>query len=444
MIEISNLENDCNLNIPRYIKSSEQEDLHDLNAHLNGGIPNSDIDALDNYWQVFPTLRNVLFKENNRPKYSELNVETHQVRDAILNHDEFTSYWQQIDAVFQTWRKAHQDFLLDLEVKIRPKKVIHRLSEDLLKQFTGIPLLDAYDVYQRLMDYWDDVMQDDVYLIVRQGWVDAAKPEEIIPDKGKKIKETPDLTIKKKKYKMDLIPPALIINCYFKDQQDAIEILEAKQADAESTLEEFVEEHTGEDGALLGLEGKSGIPMGNVQNRVMAHREVILKTYPEGTPQHLRAKAIKKSTFGDTEWTQDIGSEDSLFNALDLPHDDDENGLFEELGVLHECLRLLKAKKQATDAHKQALNDLHISVLKKYSELNEAEVKTLVVKDKWLPKIQSEIENEVQQVTQELTGRVKKLEKRYAQPLPDLEQEVDGYSMRVSEHLREMGAVRNE
>jgi type I restriction enzyme M protein len=53
--------NDHNLNIPRYIDSSEPEDLHDLSAHLNGGIPNPDIDALENYWQVLPQLRSTLF-----------------------------------------------------------------------------------------------------------------------------------------------------------------------------------------------------------------------------------------------------------------------------------------------------------------------------------------------------------------------------------------------
>ena len=87
-----------------------------------------------------------------------------------------------------------------------PRDVIHTLSEDLLARFADLPLLNRYDVYQRLMDYWAEVMQDDVCLIAADGWVEAAKPRPIIDDKDRKIRETPDLTIGRKKYKLDLIP----------------------------------------------------------------------------------------------------------------------------------------------------------------------------------------------------------------------------------------------
>ncbi len=209
--EIASPTNDYNLNIPRYIDSSEPEDLHDLDAHLNGGIPDRDLDALDAYWTVFPSLRQALFVGNGRAGYSEARVGTQQVKNTILGHGEFKSYGKQVAAIFETWRKTHEPVLKGIETDADPKNVIHALSEDLLDRFADLPLLDPYDVYQRLMDYWDEVMQDDVYLIAADGWVEAAKPRGVIEDKEKKIKETPDLTIKRKKYKMDLIPPALIV-----------------------------------------------------------------------------------------------------------------------------------------------------------------------------------------------------------------------------------------
>ena len=432
--EIASPKNDYNLSISRYIKSIQPEDLHDLDAHLNGGIPNSDIDALDNYWQVFPTLRDVLFKGNGRPGYSEANIETHQLRATILTYDDFATYEQQVNALFQVWREAHQDFLLSIKIDTRPKEVIDKLSENLLKRFRDVPLLNPYDVYQALMDYWDETMQDDAYLITTNGWVQAAQPRP--PEK--ELKETPDLTIKKKKYKMDLIPPSLMITHYFAAEQDAIEMLEAEQAAAGQALEEFVEEHTGEEGALIGLEGKQGISNKSVIERVMEHKEAILNIYPPGTSQYIRTEAIRKTTFANKPWTQDTENENSLFKDSDLPQNHDENGLFEELGVLHECLQLLKTKKQATDARNQALNDLRLSVIQKYVELNEAEVKMLVVEKKWLPNIQSAIENEVQQVTQGLTDRVKEIEERYAQTLPELEREVETFRVKVQGHLRNM------
>ena len=128
------------------------------------------------------------------------------------------------------------------------------LAEDMLARFADLPLLDRYDVYQRLMDYWDEVMQDDVYLIAAAGWVEAATPRSIIEDKERKIRETADLTIKRKKYKMGLIPPALIVARWFATEQAAIEKLQAGRETAARELEEFVEEHAsadaGQDGPL--------------------------------------------------------------------------------------------------------------------------------------------------------------------------------------------------
>src|SRR3989454_6293174 len=269
--EIASPANDYNLNIPRYIDSSEPEDLHDLDAHLNGGIPNRDIDALDAYWAVFPSLRGELFKENGRPGYSDARVETRQVKATILAHDEFKSYAARVTAVFDDWRKAHEPRLKNLKVNDLPKAVIHALSEDLLERFADLPLINRYDVYQRLMDYWTDVTQDDVYLIAADGWIEAAKPRGIIEDKDRKIKETPDLTIGRKKYKMDLLPPSLIVARYFSKEQAAIDTLKAQQEAAAGELEEFVEEHTGEEGLLAeATNDKGNVTKSSVNDRLKA------------------------------------------------------------------------------------------------------------------------------------------------------------------------------
>ena len=269
--EIGDPANDYNLNIPRYIDASEPEDLHDLDAHLNGGIPDTDIDALNDYWTVFPTLRNSLFKANGRPGYSDPIVETQQVKTTILTHTEFTIYQQHVSVVFEEWRAAHQGFMLRIGIGTLPREVIHTLSEDLLERFTDLPLLEPYDAYQKLIDYWDETMQDDVYLIAADGWGAAAKPRGIIEDKQAKVKETPDLVIKKNKYKMDLIPPALIVARYFVSEQDAIAVLKTNQATAESELAEFVEEHTGEDGLLADAVNDSGnITASSVKARLTA------------------------------------------------------------------------------------------------------------------------------------------------------------------------------
>ena len=391
--EIADPANGYNLNIPRYIDTSEPEDLHDLCAHLNGGIPDTDIDALNDYWSVFPTLRNALFKANGRPGYSDPLVETQQVKTTILTHPEFNAYQQQVSAVFQAWCEAHEQRLLAIDVGTSPREIIHTLSEDLLSHFNDGQRLDRYDVYQELMDYWDEVMQDDVYLIASDGWVKASKPREVI--QSKQVKETPDLVIKKRKYKMDLIPPALIVARYFADEQDVIEMLQANQAAAESGLAEFVEEHTGEDGLLADAVNDSGnITAASIKTRL---------------------KAL----------TPDL-------TTLGQDNDDEHN-------VLEQCLSLLDAKSKAEKAVKDAQLELDKSVLAHYATLTETKIKVLVVEDKWFASIQAAIDSEVQRLTQALTSRVQELEERYAQPLPNLARDVDTFSARVEAHLKNMG-----
>ena len=422
--EIASPDNDYNLNIPRYIDSSEPEDLHDLHAHLNGGIPNRDIDDLDAYWKVFPSLRKALFKSNGREGYSEARVETRQVKTTILAHEEFRAYADRAGAIFKLWREAHEPLLKGLEIDDKPKEVIHTLSEDLLVRFADLPLLSRYDVYQRLMDYWAEVMQDDVYLIAADGW-EAGRILRTAYEK-----ETPDFSVKKGnktlKYVGELIPASLVVARFFSKEQAELDQLEAEVAEATQRREEFEEEHGGDEGALNGLEGKSGIAKKNVQERAVVLKETILKVFPVGTFQHDQAKEIKKTTFGTKPWSKGVK---------------DEDGLFEELDILYDFLQLTDEEAKKKKAHKTALAALHKAVIEKYPKLTEAEIKALVVEDKWISSIESAIESEVQRLTKGLAGRVQELEYRYAQPLPELEVEVEMLSDKVGTHLKKMRLV---
>ena len=388
--EIADPANDWNLNIPRYIDSSEPEDLHDLDAHLQGGIPDRDLDALDPYWNVFPSLRQELFAGNGRAGYSDARVETPQTKAAILRNREFRSYEARVAAIFEAWRETHEPVLEGLKQDANPKEVVRALAEDLLARFADLPLLDAYDVYQRLMDYWDEVMQDDVYLVAAQGWTEAARPRGVIEDKERKIKETPDLVIKRRKYKMDLIPPGLIVARYFGDEQATVEALQARREAAAHELEEFVEEHTGEEGLLEDAVNDKG-------------------------------KVTK----------------DSVNARLKAARDEPESG--EERNALEHCRTLIEVEARAAKAVREAQTRLNEQVLDRYGVLTEEEIKELAVGDKWFPSIGGAIEDEVQRLTQQLAGRVKELEERYGRPLPELEREVKAFGAKVEGHLKRMG-----
>ena len=416
--------NEYNLNIPRYIDSSESEDLHDIDAHLNGGIPDRDLETLDAYWTVFPSLRQALFQGNGRSGYNEVRGETQQVKAVILGHGEFKSYEQGVAAVFDAWRKAHEPVLKEVETNANPKDVIHTLSEDLLARFGDLSLIDPYDVYQRLMDYWEETMQDDVYLIAAEGW-QAGRILRAAYDK-----EPPDFTIKKGqktfKYVGELVPASLVIARFFSNSQQELERLEKEVSESVQRREELEEEHGTTDGALTGLEGKSGITKGNVQQRAMRLKEAIQKAYLEGTPEHDQAKSIKKTTFGSCHWTKNIRDEDALF---------------EELDILYDYLQIVEDESIRKKEYKQKLDALHKSVVEKYDRFTEVEIKALVVEAKWFARIRADIEGEMRRLTQQLAAHVEILEERYARPLPELEREVDKYSEKVEGHLKKMGVV---
>jgi type I restriction enzyme M protein len=395
MVSFAEIEaNDYNLNIPRYIDTSEPEDLHDLDAHLNGGIPNRDIDALEDYWQVFPALRPVLFQANGRAGYSDACIPANEVKATILGRPEFAVFSKRVLTIFAEWRAAHLPTLMSLTIGSDPKALIHELSEDLLNRFAKAELVDKYDVYQHLMDYWAEVMQDDIYQIAQDGWKEAAELRLIVEDKDKKIKETPDLVINAKKYKADLIPPALIIARYFAKEQAAIDELQAAKDALSQELEAFIEEHSGEEGLLEDARTDKG----------------------KVTKASVKAR-LKELTMGNGQLTE-VG---------------------EEMTVLQRCQQLLDNEPEADRKVKDAQKALDAKVFAQYAKLSETEIKQLAVEDKWLAAIEVSVQAEVERITQNLTARIKMLEERYADPLPKITDEVITLSVRVDDHLKRMG-----
>ncbi|PSB30111.1 type I restriction-modification system subunit M [Chlorogloea sp. CCALA 695] len=383
--------NDYNLNIPRYIDSSKPEDLHDLDAHLNGGIPDADINALQTYWAVFPNLRKTLFTSSKRSGYSNSLVEASQVKATILSHPEFTTFADRSLAIYTDWRKQHNDLLKGIAISDKPKELIKTLSEDLLARFAGADLLSRYEIYQLLMDYWAETMQDDVYVLVQDGWAAGKRLRQLIVKKGDKRPETPDLMIDKHKYKSDLIAPKLIIDRYFAPQQQQIDQLQADVEAKSQELETLIEEHIGEEGLLSDAQTDTG----------------------KVTKASITARL--KEVKGDKE----------------------------EQGVLKQCLKLFDGETEAKKVLRDKQTALDAAVFAQYPKLTEDEIKTLVVDDKWQGTLKNAIASEIERVTQQLANRVKTLEERYAEPLPQLVQEVEVLSSKVEEHLKRMGLEWN-
>ncbi|MYL05478.1 MAG: SAM-dependent DNA methyltransferase [Gemmatimonadales bacterium] len=386
--EIASEANDYNLNISRYVDSGEPEDLHDLGAHLHGGIPERDIDAIDRYWKVFPGLRRALFAPDGRPGYVEARTPPDEVGEVVRGHDKFVAYRKRVRGAFHDWRREHESRLYGLGVGDSPKALIRELSEDLLDRFADLPLIDCHDVYQCLMDYWDEVMQDEVYLAVTDGWSEAARPRVLV---GKRrAGESPDLTVRRTKYKMDLLPPDLVAGRYFSEEQREVEILLAEQDRIGREVEAFVEENTGEDGLFDGATTGAG----NV------------------TQAAVRAR-LKEIRGGD--------------------------GDPDERDALEVCLDLMKAEAKAKRVAKEARASLDAEILARYGTLTQSEIADMVVGGKWMASLEEAVNQQVDRLTTGLVERVTVLEARYAEALPKLAQRAEEHEARVRSHLHDMG-----
>ena len=372
--EISGEKNDFNLNLPRYIDSSEVDDIQDIEGHLRGGIPESDINALNNYWAVFPGIREVLFESTGHGNYVQLKMPIESVRPAIFEHPEFSIFNQNAVKIFSDWQRDSEVLLAKFSKSSKPKPLIESLSENLLSKFHSTPLINAYDIFQHLMDYWAQTMRDDCYLIADLGWYEGAQPREIYQIKGKDGKltwpEGFDYKKGKRRFKSDLIPAAILIARYFKDELSCIEGLEAKLKNVEQEIQDSIDEDGGEDGIL------SEVIEGDTDKQ-----KITLKVVKA------RIKEIKN----------DVNYADELI-------------------ALNSCLELLEKQATLKVQIKTASEDLDEKLDGKYPELKEEEIKSLVINEKWFESISSVVKGELNRVSGTLTGRINQLAHRYESP----------------------------
>lgn len=380
--EIADPKNDFNLNIPRYIDSSEDEDIQDIDAHLNGGIPIRDIDNMKAYWEVLPGLKNTLF-EDERKGYLKTKLSTAEIKPAIHQNKEFEALQIANKTIYDGWKKRVVPQLNAFGKDANPKALIEELSESLLLAFNKAKLIDAYAVYQYLMTYWNETMQDDAYLIAADGW--KAETRRVVEevkvgkDKGK---------TKDKGWTCDLIPKELLVATYFSAEKTVIENKQAELEALQTRMTELEEENGGEDGAFAELEK---LNKSEVNKRI----------------KEIKGKADFK----------------------------------EETNVLNEWINLDTQQSELRTKIKKLDEALDKLAYEKYPQLTEDEVKSVLIDHKWLPVIEMTVKTEMERTSQQLTGRIKELIERYDMPLPKLDEEIKSLEDKVNTHLQKMGFV---
>ena len=381
------VKNNYNLNIPRYIDSSEPEDLQDIDAHLHGGIPAADVDSMEKYWTLFPNLKNKLFSPL-RDGYYKLNIKKDDVRSTIYSDEEFNAYADRIDMAFDAWENKVDEGLRNINESVNIKKHIIKLAETLIAQYADVELVDKYDVYQVLLSYWQETMADDIFILVQDGY-EAARETELI------IEVTEDKKTKKEKQKIKgwegkLIPKSLVEVAFFTTERAKIDEAQAVADETQSRLDEMTEEHTAEDGVLSDcLNDKDAVDMKAVSAKL---------------------KELKK-------------------NAPDS----------EEYRVLLEYTELCEKVKKYSKIVKELNTALDEACKAKYAELTMDEIKELLVNRKWYYTIFEGIKALYVTTSHEIAGRIAELAERYEVTLFELEKSVEDYESKVKAHLERMG-----
>ncbi len=380
------IKNDHNLNIPRYIEKENTDIIQDIDGHLNGGIPNADIDKLEKYWDVCPTLRNELFTPL-RPGFSKLKIKSDDIRNVISANAEFNKFGHSVTKIFNDWAAVVSDNLANIKVGDKPKNVIAKLSTDLLNQFDGTKLINKYDIYGILLNYWNDVMQDDVYLITGDGW-DIGKTFVRGYKEGKKDKDgNTKKTVIAGLAGLEgaIIPVPLLIKTFFADDAERLSLLRTELENIESDREQILEENSGDDGIMNDILNDKG----NVDKK-------------------------KLSKIFETATGEDIA-------------------VFERYNVL------LIAESDIKKEIKNIEEVLERKVQKIYPELSVDQIKDIVINKKWLHDIGGMVTELMHKLSNNLTTTVKQTADRYDRTLTDIESDVKALESRVAKHLKTMG-----
>lgn len=380
------VKNSYNLNIPRYIDSSEPEDQQDIDAHLHGGIPVHDVDSMGNYWELFPELKTKLFSVS-REGYYKLNIPLEDIRSSIYGDEEFSTYAERIDMAFDAWRAQVDDSLRNIGGDVDVQHFIVELSELLIAQFTDLELVDKYDVYEVLLSYWQNTMADDVFVLKHDGYKAGQEWENIVEETQNKKGETKE---KIKGWEGKLIPKVLVERMFFGVERKAIDEAQSVVEETQSRLDDYTDEHTRDEGYL-----KDYL---NEKDKVDAKRVAAqLKTLK-------KAKIISEESRVLSEWQE-------MANRLKR-----QNKLIKELNA-------------ALDA----------ALKEKYPLLEETEIKELLVNRKWYYDLFAGIKALYVNASHSMANRITELAERYETPLPELEREVVDYEAKVRAHLERMG-----
>lgn len=451
-----------NLNVPRYIQKTDDMLPQNIAAHLKGGIPGTDIDSLKRLWSISPALKQKIFTcTDNQQNIYHLAIPSENIEEAIWQDvDVQNEKKKEVETMFTQWRDAVKSILLNINSETNPKQLIRTISSMLLDTYKSALLLDNYDVYDCLMNYWNAKLQDDVYAIKAYGYEAGREIEYEYAQK--KVKDengetvSVDDTSKVKSFDGVLIPKEIIEMSYFPEELDTINALTEKSVALGAELDEMREEESGDDGLLKEVlnENGDGIPKANLNKRlkeleskktsaVMDAMTKLMTLFNEGKTDEMEVLISKVPELAEFDIRNKNGTfgKAKLKAALKLAMD---SAVVPEIyKEEYDALLAYQAKmieKEETDkAIKEAQKALDDKVQAKYGELTVDEIKHILFDMKWMAKLEASIRDEIELVLNSMSSKVLLIAKRYEHTLREIEEDTEKSRQAVMAALERMG-----
>jgi len=452
--------NGYNLNISRYIDSGELEDIQDIDAHLHGGIPMADVDALEKYWTLFPKLKQMLCSVL-REGYYKLDTAVDEVRNVIYNDEDFVKYADKIEAAFASWKSKIDGKLRGISAETDIKTLIADIAEILVDEFRDSDLISKYDVYEVLLSYWNKTMADDAFVIKYDGYEAGCETTDIIEtSKGKDGTE-------KEKYKGwegKIIPKDIVELEFFSDERGEIELLKAEVDEAQSLLDEWVEEQSGEEGLLNSADDDSE---DDEEKSIKVTSKLLLTMIYEIQSHTITDETLELEKFLSVFISQGMKKKDAIAYINEHPlcksaiNDKGNINKGSIVGRIKEIRTTSPVKEVYADDYKALISalswanvieeknkeikdkekELDKNLREKYAELTVEEIKDLLINKKWYATIEIGIHDLYVSASHILASRITELGERYESTLSELTDDTNEYEAKVKAHLERMGFV---
>ncbi|AEE15857.1 type I restriction-modification system subunit M [Treponema brennaborense] len=385
-------QNEYNLNIPRYVDSSDTSESYDLYSSLFGGIPNNEIEKLNNFWEKFSALKKALFTPVN-DSYSALAVK--DIKECITNHADIKKFEKLFDFHFNTITDYLKKELLDDIQSINTNKEESILSDDLFARFTDMELLDKYQAFQILDDGWNKIT-DDIEIIQTEGDAAITQVDPHMVEKKKKglIEEVQEGWVG------HILPFELVQKTLLQTELNSIEQKKEQLSQTEEELNQIIESFTEEEkeGSIL-----------NETNDAFVTKEL--------------ASAIKEI------------KDDCKKEKQPLPVYTGNDDTFE--AKLLKADEIIKSQKPLKDAIKNEENALHIKTKETIEGLSKEEQKKLL-ELKWITPLITALYNMPSVLIHDFSEQIENLATKYSDTLLSLENEITESEKNLSNLLSDL------